>query len=31
VLAGLAVFGCGMIFLCDRLIASHEAKKAAKA
>ena len=31
VLAGLAVFGCGMIFLCDRLIANHEAKKAAKA
>ncbi len=27
VLAGLAVFGCGMIFLCDRLIAKHEEKK----
>jgi len=27
VLAGLAVFGCGMIFLCDRLIAKHQASK----
>ena len=27
VLAGLAVFGCGIIFLCDRIIAKREAQR----